>query len=155
MATASSPAAIPPPAWRPQGPTLPYPSSLATTIRRWAAKPVYSSGEGGAMGMGGPLRSPCFTFINRAEQTNHSAGKAPEQHSQERPHYSMDQERTRHCRVGKDYRRTSSVQKEHRSSSHFRVSSSLVTGSRGVPHWEASLAAEQVTGICAAVLDQP
>jgi hypothetical protein len=24
---------------------------------------VYSSGEGGAMGMGGPLRSPCYRTI--------------------------------------------------------------------------------------------
>src|SRR6266478_5952504 len=41
----------------PPGPTQP-PSPLLYDVG--AAKPVYSSGEGGAMGMGGPLRSPCW-----------------------------------------------------------------------------------------------
>ncbi len=41
----------------PPGPTQP-PSPLLYSVG--AAKPVYSSGEGGAMGMGGPLRSPCW-----------------------------------------------------------------------------------------------
>src|SRR5713226_8713870 len=40
----------------PPDPTLP-PSPLLYDVG--AAKPVYSSGESGAMGMGGPLRSPC------------------------------------------------------------------------------------------------
>src|SRR3989442_7904292 len=42
----------------PPDPTLP-PSPLLYDVG--AAKPVYSSGESGAMGMGGPLRSPCRT----------------------------------------------------------------------------------------------
>ena len=41
----------------PPCPTQP-PSPLLYDVG--AAKPVYSSGEGGAMGMGGPLRSPCW-----------------------------------------------------------------------------------------------
>jgi len=43
-----------------KGPPLPIapPSPLLYDVG--AAKPVYSSGEGGGVGQGGPLRSPCW-----------------------------------------------------------------------------------------------
>src|SRR2546422_716149 len=37
-------------AWRPQGPSPPHYTTLATTIRRWGREAVYSSGEGGRVG---------------------------------------------------------------------------------------------------------
>jgi|GEM_PF-2152428 len=64
-----------PPAWRPQGPTRPDLSSLATTIRRWGREAVYSSGEGGVMGMGGPLRSPCWITNRSPRNTRKSLGE--------------------------------------------------------------------------------
>ena len=43
-----------------KGPPIPMAPPSPILYDVGAAQPVYSSGEGGAMGMGGPLRSPCW-----------------------------------------------------------------------------------------------
>ncbi len=64
----------------PPDPTLP-PSPLLYDVG--AAKPVYSSGESGAMGMGGPLRSPC-RIINRSPPSRENHDERNPVHQAER-----------------------------------------------------------------------
>src|SRR6266478_8929896 len=70
----------------PPGPTQPPSPPLSTGL---AAPTEYSSGEGGAMGMGGPLRSPCW-ITNRSPPTrqNHDERSPTHQAEQASPYAS-------------------------------------------------------------------